>query len=131
MGAFARLREIWEATSRPNQVMLVTVALAIVLAGVGFIYWAGTPDYQTLVANPAPADSAAIINKLRSDKIPYRIQEGSIQVPAVQREELRMSMEVLGLMNSGSPGYSALEKAPFGQTQAMEQQTIKRALEGE
>src|SRR5690242_6627682 len=111
--------------------MLVTVLGAVVLAGVGFIYWAGTPDYQTLVSNPSPTDYAGIINQLRNQKVTYRVVDGAIQVPAAQRDELRMTLAGQGLLNTGSLGYSALEKAPFGQTQAMEQQTIKRAMEGE
>ncbi len=131
MGTLARLREIWEAMTRANQIMLVAVLGAVMLAGVGFIYWAGTPDFQTLVSNPSPNDYAGIINQLVNKKVSYRVVDGSIQVPAAQRDELRMALAGQGLLNTGSLGYSALEKAPFGQTQAMEQQTIKRAMEGE
>src|SRR2546421_3905295 len=127
-----RLRQIWENTSKSNQALLVGLSLACLLVGVGFVYWAGTPDFQVLVSNATPNDSSAIINQLREKKVPYRVTDvNTIEVPAAQRAELRMSLGAAGLLNSGSLGYSAMDKAPFGQTSAMEAQTIKRALEGE
>lgn len=130
---WSRLRSVWENMSRGNQIMLAALAAGTLIAGIGFIYWASTPDYVALVSNPSPQDSAAIIAQLKDRKVLYRISPDgtTIEVPSSQRAELRMSLAAAGLLNSGSLGYAALDKAPFGQTQAMEQQTIKRALEGE
>lgn len=113
--------------------MLVMAVVAAIGVGIGFVYWAGTPEYVPLVTNPSPSDSAAIISHLKEKRILYRVSsDGStIEVPEAQRAELRMALAGEGLLNSGSLGYELLSKAPFGQTQVMEQQTIKRAMEGE
>src|SRR2546426_1030560 len=127
----ARLREIWENTSRPNQVLLVSLVAGALIAGIAFVYWAGTPDYSVLVYNASSSDSSAILERLKTQKIPYKVQDGTIEVPASMKDELRIQLAGAGLLNSGTLGYGLLDKAPFGQTQAMEQQNIKRALEGE
>src|SRR5205085_1263823 len=99
-----RLRELWEKTSRTNQAMLIAAVVAALIVGIGFAYWAGTPDYVTLVSNPSPQDAAGIIAQLQQKKILYRISpDGStIEVPASQRAELRMSLASAGLLNTGS-----------------------------
>ncbi len=130
---WSKIRSLWDNMSRGNQILLAALATGTLIAAIGFIYWASSPDYVSLVSNPSPQDSAAIIAQLKDRKVLYRISPDgtTIEVPASQRAELRMSLAAAGLLNSGSLGYAALDKAPFGQTQAMEQQTIKRALEGE
>jgi len=128
-----RLREIWVHTSRTNQILAAASVLAALVVGIGFVYWASTPDYVPLVTNTSPADSAAIVSHLKEKRVLFRLSAdgNTIEVPASQRAELRMTLAGAGLLNSGSLGYELLSKAPFGQTQAMEQQTIKRAMEGE
>src|SRR5437016_3774275 len=126
--SLSRLREIWENTSRPNQVLLVSLVAGALAAAVVFVYWAGTPDYQVLIFNASPTDSGAILERLKNQKVPYKVHDGTIEVPASMKDELRIELAGAGLLNSGTLGYSLLDKAPFGQTQAMEQQNIKRAL---
>jgi flagellar M-ring protein FliF len=132
MNGLERLRELWLNTSKPNQMMLVGAVVAALMAGIVFVYWAGTPDYAPLVANASPSDASTIVNQLKDKKVPYRIDpNGTIEVPSSQRDELRMTMAGQGLLNSGSLGYGVLAQAPMGETQAMEQVRIRRAHEGE
>jgi flagellar M-ring protein FliF len=131
--SLSRLRELWQNTSQTNRIMVIALLAVMLVTGIGFAFFAGTPDYATLVSNPAPADSAKILDMLKTQKVPYRISSdgASIEVPRSQEAELRMDLAGQGLLNSGAPGYELLDKAPFGETQAMEQDRIRRALEGE
>lgn len=128
----SRLRELWEKTSRSNQVLLIALVVSVMIAGIGFAYWASTPDYVTLVSNTSQSDMAGIVQLMKEKKVLYRInpETNAIEVPASQRAELQMQLSKAGLLNSGSLGYGLLDKAPFGQTSAMEQETIRRAKEG-
>ncbi len=128
-----RLRELWSHISAPNRLMLVAAVAGALVVLVGFLFWARTPEYVPLISNASPADSQGIMNFLKDRKVPYQIgQDGrTFLVPQQMRPELQMGLSAAGLMNSGSLGYGLLDKAPFGQTQAMEEQTIKRAVEGE
>lgn len=130
--ALTRLREAWANTSQVNRIVLISVVLASVVAGAGFMFWASSPEYVTLISNPSPNDMQGILNFLRERKVDFRpTPDGrSIEVPASRRAELQMGLAAAGLMNSGSLGYDLLDKAPFGQSQVMEQTTIRRAQEG-
>jgi len=129
----SRLKELWQNTSRTNQIMVATLLAAMILVGIGFVFYADSPDYTTLVSNPAPSDSAKILDLLKQQKVPFRISNdgATIEVPKADEPELKMTLAGQGLLNSGAPGYSLLENAPFGETQAMEQSRIREALEGE
>lgn len=131
--SLSRLKELWQNTSRTNQIMVATLLAAMILVGIGFVFYAGSPDYTTLVTNPAPSDSAKILDLLKQQKVPYRISSdgASIEVPKDQEPELKMTLAGQGLLNSGAPGFSLLQNAPFGETQAMERTRILQALEGE
>lgn len=130
--ALVRLRELWENTSRTNQVLLIAFVASAIVVGIGFAYWAGTPEYVTLVSNPSANDSAGIINLLKEKKVVYRITEsGNIEVPAERRAELRMALASAGLLNSGSLGYALLDRQGIAVTSAIEQENIRRAIEGE
>lgn len=130
--ALNRLRDLWQNTSRANQTLLIAIAGIASLVGVGFLYWASTPDYQSLVTNASPANAGKITAMLDQRKVNYRIvNEGTIQVPASEAPKLRMAMANEGLLETGSLGYGVLEKSGFGTTQAIEQENIRRAHEGE
>jgi flagellar M-ring protein FliF len=130
--ALVRLRELWENTSRTHQILLIAFTISAMVVGIGFVYWAGTPEYVTLVSNPSANDSAGIINLLKERKVLYRItDDGNIEVPAEHRAELRMALASAGLLNSGSLGYALLDRQGIAITSAIEQENIRRAIEGE
>lgn len=128
-----RLKEAWDGTTHINRVVLIALVVAAAVIGGGTLFWASTPEYVTLVDNPSQSDLTGIVNFLKNNKTDYRVKSDgrSIEVPASQRSELQMSLAANGLMNSGSLGYGLLDKGGIAQSQAMEQQTIRRATEGE
>jgi flagellar M-ring protein FliF len=94
--------------------------------------WAGRPQYGILFANLDPADGSAIIDRLRSDKVPYRVQDGgrTILVPEDKVYETRLSMAGNGLPGSGT-GYEILDTNKLGWTDFVQKFQYRRALEGE
>jgi flagellar M-ring protein FliF len=127
--ALGRIKQLWQDTSRPNQIMIGAAAVAALVVAIGFVYWASAPEYSTLVSNASPENANKIISQLKEKKVAYRASNGSIEVPAAQKDELLMELAGTGALEPGSAGWGVLEKAPFGQTQAMEQETIRHAHE--
>lgn len=96
-------------------------------------FWASSPTYTTLYTGLSPADSAAVVQALKEQNIPVRTRgSGSvIEVPEAYAEQARLELAAKGLPKTGAPGYARLERTPFGMTQAMEQTTLRIALEEE
>src|SRR5262245_1116012 len=129
----SRLREIWQNTSPTNRAMLIALTVAATVAGIIFVYWASTPDYMPLVTGASTSDPAAINNYLNEKKVLHRFsQDGNtIEVPASQRAEIRMQLTSAGLLNTGSLGYGLLKDVNFSTPQAIADETIRRAYEGD
>jgi flagellar M-ring protein FliF len=104
------------------------VAVAIVLALNG-----SRGDYKVLFAGLSDKDGGAVIAQLSQMNVPYRHSEGggAILVPADKVHDVRMKLGLAGLPKSATGGYELLDTPRFGQTQAGENVSIKRATEGE
>lgn len=131
-----RAREVWDGLGRNNQIVLALSSLGVLIALIGFIAWASTPEYVPLFSNLSAQDASAISDKLREANVPLRYQQGgtAIEVPAQSRDEMRMKIMSQGLpaQSSATLGYELLEKGSMiGQTATMEATTLLRAKEGE
>jgi flagellar M-ring protein FliF len=105
---------------------LAAVAIALAVGG-------NKGDYKVLFSGLADKDGGAVIEQLHQMKVPYRHSDGgsAILVPADKVHDVRMKLGLLGLPKATIGGYELLDAPKFGQTQAGENVTIKRATEGE
>ena len=132
-----RARDWWEGLGRNNQIILVATTLSVIIALVGFVTWASTPEYVPLFSNLNAQDEAAISDKLRESNVSFRLQQGgtAIEVPAQVRDEVRMKIMSQGLpqQTSATVGYELLDTkgTQLGVTQQQEDMTMLRAKEGE
>ena len=60
-----RAREWWEQLGRTNQLTLGLTTVGVLIALIGFVTWAGTPDYVPLFSNLSAQDANAIAEKLK------------------------------------------------------------------
>ncbi len=131
--ALNQLRDWWANAPRPMRIGIVggVVGLLVLFLALGF--WASTPSYTTLYTGLSPADSAAVVQTLKEKGIRVRTSGGGsvVEVESGRAEEARLELAAKGLPKTGAPGYARLEKTPFGLTQAMEQTTLRVALEEE
>jgi flagellar M-ring protein FliF len=106
---------------------LAAVAIALTLRG------GGQGDYRVLFSGLADKDGGAVLAQLSQMNVPYRHSEGggAILVPADKVLDLRMKLSNLGLPKSSTVGYELLDNQKFGQSQAGEGMSMKRATEGE
>ena len=105
---------------------LAAMAIALALRGSG-------SDYRVLFSGLSDKDGGAVIAQLSQMGVPYRHSEGggAILVPSSQVLDLRMKLSNLGLPRNSVVGYELLDNQKFGQTQAGEGMSMKRATEGE
>ncbi len=131
--ALNQLRDWWTNAPRPTRMGVAggVVGLLVLFLALGF--WAATPTYTTLYTGLSPADSAAVVQTLKEKGIAVRTSGGGsvVEVESRRAEEARLELAAKGLPRTGAPGYARLEKTPFGLTQAMEQTTLRIALEEE
>jgi flagellar M-ring protein FliF len=105
---------------------------------VGFFFYLTTelmqPPMALLFSGVDPRDSAEIVAKLDSLKVPYQLQgDGTtIMVPQDRALKLRMELAGEGLPAGGSVGYEIFDKQDtLGATSFMQNVNLVRALEGE
>ncbi len=130
-----RLRDWWESLGRNNQIVLVASSLGGMVALIGFVAWASTPEYVPLFSNLGAADATAITQKLKEHNVPYKLNGNgtSIEVPAQNHDEMLMTLVGEGLPQqaNATPGWEILDKTNSFSTQPMEALMMMRAKEGE
>jgi len=106
---------------------LAAVAIALALRG------GGQGDYRVLFSGLSDKDGGSVLAQLSQMNVPYRHSEGggAILVPAEKVLDLRMKLSNMGLPKSSTVGYELLDNQKFGQSQAGEGMSMKRATEGE
>jgi flagellar M-ring protein FliF len=108
--------------------LLASLAIALALRSGG-----STSDWRVLYSGLSDKDGGAVIAQLAQMNVPYRHSEGggAIMVPPDQVLDVRMRLSNLGLPKNSVVGYELLDTQRFGQTQAGEGMSMKRATEGE
>ena len=129
-----RAREWWERLGRTNQLTLVLTMTGVLVTLIGFVVWAGTPEYRPLFSNLSAQDANAIKEKLSEAGVPSRLNPGgtTIEVPAQYVDEMKIKILSQNLP-SQSPNAQANDDLSkintMTMTSAVEQQTINHVLE--
>lgn len=131
--ALAPVVERLKALSLQQRIVMITL-LALVVGG-GLWGWAEAtaPRYSLLFSNLESADAAQIVERLKANKTPYKIEHGGseIMVPEESVHELRLTLAGEGLPNGGGVGFELFDEQRFGESEFSEQVKYHRALEGE
>ena len=93
-----------------------------------------SPGYGLLFSGLDPADSAAIVQRLDTQNVPYELKAdgAEILVPQDEVTRLRLSLASEGIPSGGSIGYEIFDRADaLGTTNFVQQINQIRALEGE
>jgi len=116
----------------PKNMVILLAALAAAIAGVVlFVSWIQQADYQVLYSGLAESDAGGIVQKLKELKVPYKLEAGSIMVPADRVYDLRLQLASQGLPHGGGVGFELFDKTDFGATDFVQKLNYRRALQGE
>jgi flagellar M-ring protein FliF len=95
------------------------------------VLWSKEPTYSLLYGNLGQQDAAQIAQALDTNNIPYKIDGGTITVPADRVHDARLKLASQGLPE-GDGGFAVMSKEPgFGVSQFMEGARYQHALETE
>jgi flagellar M-ring protein FliF len=128
-----RLKAATAAMSAAQLLTLVGAFVGVVALTIGSAYWVNTPTYAVLFSDMDGESAGAVVTKLKTDKIPYLIDDGgrTVRVPAAQVDELRLGFTSQGMPASGRIGFEIFDRTQFGVTDFLEHVNYRRALEGE
>ena len=129
-----RAREMWQRISRPQQIALLAGVVVTVVLLIVFVMWSQQTPYGVLFSNLQTSDSAAIVTKLKAQKIPYQLSDGGnvISVPTALVDDTRLMLAGNNLPSQGTVGFQIFDNSsPLGMTDFMQQVDYQRALQGE
>jgi flagellar M-ring protein FliF len=113
--------------------VLVGVVLAALAGFASLLLWSNEPEYRPLFTQLSPEDAAAIVAKLKDERIPYRLlADGrAIAVPAAQVHESRLRLASEGLPKGGGVGFELFDRTTLSMTNFVQRLNYQRALQGE
>ncbi|VAW34535.1 Flagellar M-ring protein FliF [hydrothermal vent metagenome] len=118
--------------ANPTRLIVYGVILALVIASlVALVMWSQKPEYRTLFAGLSDEDISAVIEKLDSRKVPYKVLGGAVKVPDNLLYETRIALAGEGLPRGGSVGFEIFDESSFGVTQFVQKINYMRAMQGE
>ena len=129
----AQLRDFFLALS-PARRMTFAALTAAVLIGTGSLaWWVQQPQYRVLYSGLGASDAGAVIEYLKTEKIPYRVSDngGNIEVSAARLYETRMALAGRGIPQGGGVGFEIFDKQTLGMTDFVQRLNYQRALQGE
>ncbi len=136
----ARLEQLWIQlvdfvhTQPPaRRIVLATTGVGSLVVVLGLAWWVQRPLYRPLFTNLAEPDASAIVEALRAEKVPFRLEDGgrAILVPAERLYELRLALASRGLPEGGGVGFELFDRQTLGQTDFLQRLNYQRALQGE
>ena len=130
---FVQLSERFGALSQGQKVAALVLATVTIGSILAMSFWIKTPDLQLLYANLSEQDASAIVDNLKTQKIPYELsnQGKTIRVPANQVHEVRLKMAGEGLPEGSEVGLEIFDKTALGMTDFIQKLNYQRALQGE
>ena len=119
--------KLWQRASLFLTTFLVLGALLAV------IFMAGRTAYEPLFAGLRVEDQAAIVNYLRENGIPYRLDPAAnaILLPRANVYETRLSLAQEGLPKGGHVGFELFDDSKMGMSEFQQRIAYIRAIEGE
>jgi flagellar M-ring protein FliF len=116
-----------------QRVMIGLAVVVLVIGGVVFMHSESKPSYQPLFTNLQAADSGAVTAQLTTAKVPFELSNGgaTVLVPAADVDQERVALAEQGLPNSGTVGFSNLEKSGITTSEFVQQVEYQQALEGQ
>ena len=128
-----QLGNLFRAQPPARRIVIAAAGLGSLAAVLALAWWAQRPLYRPLFTHLAEQDAGAIVEALRAEKVPFRLEDGgrTILVPAERLYELRLALASRGLPEGGGVGFELFDRQTLGQTDFLQRLNYQRALQGE
>lgn len=132
-GVLQQIKGFWGGLTAMRKLTMVIVTLVVVVGFVAIMALGARPSYRALFTNLSPEDAAAVVERLKERRIPYRLATGAgaIEVPEEMLPEVRLALATDGLPQSGGVGFELFDRNSFGATDFVQRVNLQRALQGE
>ncbi|MEP7353492.1 MAG: flagellar basal-body MS-ring/collar protein FliF [Acidobacteriota bacterium] len=127
------LRQLYDHLSWRQRLTILATVVAVMGGLFALQYWNTERKFKPLFSAMAADDAGAVITKLKSSNIEYRLADGgaTILVEESRVAEVRLQLASAGLPQTGRIGYELFDQANFGASEFTEQVNYHRAIEGE
>ena len=127
------LKQVWSGLGLPGRALVALVGGGVLTALLWTTFSTNRPDMATLFSQLNPSDAGAIVEELKSSKIPYRVADGGtrILVPSGVVHETRLRLATRGLPQGGGVGFEVFDRTTLGTTDFVQRLNYQRALQGE
>ncbi|QYR19776.1 flagellar M-ring protein FliF [Paenibacillus sp. sptzw28] len=130
-----KVSQYWNAMSRNQKIWLGATVGVLLLVVVLLTTFFSRTAYELAFRDLDATDSAAVMNYLDSNHIPYKLEDGgkSISVPAADAAKVKVEAGSQGLVQNGSIGFDAFNNGSsmFGSTDREFDVKYRNALNGE
>ncbi|MFH1077497.1 MAG: flagellar basal-body MS-ring/collar protein FliF [Pseudomonadota bacterium] len=133
MNFFEQLFAVFSALPASKKATMIGVIGLVITGFILMFVWANQIDYQPLYTDLCSEDAAAIVSKLKEQKVPYRLEANGhiVLVPSDRVYDLRLSFAGAGLPRGGAVGFELFDKTDFNATEFVQRLNYQRALQGE
>lgn len=130
---FLQLQNLFKNISVGKRIAILILAVGSISGFIFLMSWAGKPEFHPLFANLDSQDASMVLDRLKDQKIPYRIASNgsTILIPQEHIYEMRMSLASEGLPKGGSIGFELFDNTKFGMSEFAQNVNYQRALQGE
>ena len=128
-----QLTQLWNRLDQRGRTIVI-IAAVLCLGGVlGLSRLHQDTGYAPLYTGLSAEDAGQIVEKLKAEKVPYRLSNGGrvVQVPEKQVYEMRIALAREGLPASGQLGFELFDRSGLPGTQFANKVNYQRALQGE
>lgn len=132
-GLLKKMTSWWSGLTTARRSAYVVVAVSALIAVILLVQWAGRVKYVPLYAGLEAKEANAVVEKLKEQNIPYRLEEQgqTILVPEEKVYDLRLQMAGSGLTVSGGAGFELFNDSRLGVTDFERRIDYQRALQEE
>lgn len=123
---------MWNSLEPRKRMIFVLASIAALVAIVGLVRVATTPQMSLLYAGLDGATAGEVVTSLEQRGIKFDVRGNAIYVESAERDQARLTLAGEGLPASGITGYELLDGlSGFGTTSQMFDAAYWRAKEGE
>lgn len=133
----AILSQLTESFVKLPLIQKILFPLLIIGSVMGIVFvskWASAPDYAVIYSDLSAPDSAAIVSRLKEQKVKYEIRGDGTTIaisPPEMVHEIRLSLATDGLPKGGNIGLELFDTTNLGTTTFQEKVKWMRAIQGE
>lgn len=131
----AKVAQYWNVLEKKQKIWLGASAAILILSIILLTFLFSRTNYEVAFRNLDSTDSAAVMDYLDSNKIPYKLSDGgqSIAVPTADATKVRVEAGSQGIIRNGSIGFESFNDSSsmFGSTDREFDVKYRSALNGE